>query len=51
MPGHWIIVDGEELVAHGTDYLVVLAEARRMGVTIPFVEKIADGPSVCWMGL
>lgn len=50
-PGQWIIVEADQLVAHGDDYLVVLAEARRKGVQIPFVERIAEAGSAVWMGL
>lgn len=50
--GHWIVLEGDELIAHGEDYLATLAEARRKGVQVPFVERIApDWPRASSMGL
>jgi hypothetical protein len=44
--GEWIILDGDELVAHAPDFLQALAEARRRGVRVPFVERIpSDQPA------
>jgi hypothetical protein len=51
IPGHWIIVEGDEMVAHGVDYLLTLAEARAKGVSIPFVERVPDRDGAVWMGL
>ena len=50
MPGHWIILEGEDLVAHGVDFFAALEEARRKGVEIPFVERIPPPSSDVWMG-
>ena len=51
IPGHWVIVEGDKMVAHGTDYLSVFAEAREKGVKIPFVERIPENSSAVSMGL
>lgn len=42
LAGEYLVIDGDELVAHGLDYLKVLDEARRRGVRIPFVVRVPE---------
>ena len=38
--GQWVALDGDCLVSHGTDGRLVLSEARRIGVAVPFVVRV-----------
>jgi hypothetical protein len=38
--GQWVALDGDCLLSHGTDGRLVLAEARRIGVSVPFVVRV-----------
>ncbi|HEX9928013.1 MAG TPA: DUF5678 domain-containing protein [Pyrinomonadaceae bacterium] len=40
--GQWVCLDGDQLIAHGTDAVKLYQEAREKGVTIPFVEHIVE---------
>ena len=51
IPGQWVVIEGQELVAHGVDYPTVYRDARSKGVDLPFVEKIADFNGAVSMGL
>lgn len=51
IPGQWVIVEGDQMISHGPDYLKALAEARAMGVEIPFVERVPERTNGVWMGL
>lgn len=35
--GHWVVIEGEELVGHGKNALRVVAGARRKGIAVPFI--------------
>ena len=35
--GQWVVQEGEEIIAHGTDGASVVAEARSKGIRIPYV--------------
>jgi aryl carrier-like protein len=37
LAGQWVVLEGEELIAHGRDAVRVVARARRKGVAVPFV--------------
>jgi hypothetical protein len=37
LAGHWVVLEGDEIVAHGKDAIRVVARARRKGVTVPFL--------------
>jgi hypothetical protein len=41
--GQWVALDGDCLLSYGTDGRVVLSEARRAGVVVPFVVRV-DAP-------
>lgn len=46
LAGQWVIVEGDELVAHGQDPVALVGAARRRGIQIPyvfFVEPLAQG--------
>lgn len=50
--GQWLILEGDRMVAHGTDYLEVLREARDKGVVVPFAYRVPESEgAVVWMGL
>lgn len=50
--GAYIVVEGDRLVAHGPDLPAVVGEARRLGVTAPFLQWVPPrNPNVSWMGL
>jgi hypothetical protein len=38
--GEWVALNGDCLLAHGTDGRLVLSEARRAGVDVPFVVRV-----------
>ena len=41
-PGEWVCLDGDKLVAHGTDAVKLYREAKEKGIEIPFVEHIVE---------
>lgn len=48
-PDQWVVLDGDRLIAHGTDYKKVSAAAKASGVYLPmitFVEAPAQRPFV-----
>lgn len=49
LAGEWLVIEGDALIAHGPDYLAVLAEARQQGVDVPFVEHVPQhvAPGYC----
>lgn len=52
MAGEWVVIEGSALVAHGADYVRVVAEARSLGVRIPFAIRVPEAQSgVVMMGL
>lgn len=49
--GKWVCLDGETLIAHGTDAKQVYAEAKSKGIKIPFIEQVHEKePSAYWGG-
>jgi len=40
--GQWVCLDGDRLVAHGTDALKIYKKAREKGIEVPFVEHIVE---------
>ena len=40
--GQWVALEGDRLIAHGTDALQVHAEAKAAGIEIPFIEHIVE---------
>ena len=40
--GQWVCLDGDQLIAHGTDAVKLYREAREKGVKVPFVEHIVE---------
>ena len=41
--GQWVALEGDCLLSYGTDGRVVLSEARRAAVAVPFVVRV-DSP-------
>jgi len=37
LAGEWVIVEGEELIAHGQDPARLVAQARAKGVRVPYI--------------
>ena len=51
--GQWVALDGNNLVAHGTDARVVYDEARAQGVDSPYLEHVmpkVDAYVGGWLG-
>src|SRR5436189_2226932 len=40
----WICLEGDQLVAHGTDGREVYRQAREAGMEIPFIKRIIEEP-------
>ncbi len=40
----WVCLDGDKLIAHGTDALEVDRQAREAGIKSPFLEHIVEEP-------
>lgn len=40
--GQWVALEGDRLIAHGTDALAVHAEAKAAGIEVPFLEHIVE---------
>lgn len=40
--GQWVALDGDRLIAHGSDAAEVYAAARNAGVSLPLVEFVED---------
>lgn len=40
--GQWVCLDGNKLIAHGSDAVKLYKEAREKGIEIPFVEHIVE---------
>ena len=40
--GQWVCLDGDQLIAHGTDAVKLYQEAREKGIKVPFVEHIVE---------
>lgn len=38
----WVCLDGDKLIAHGTDALEVNRKAKEAGIEIPFMEHIVE---------
>jgi len=38
--GQWVALDGDRLIAHGTDARTVYEAARAQGVEIPYVDRV-----------
>lgn len=48
--GQWVALEGDQLIAHGTDALKVHAEAKAAGISVPFVEHIVEEDKNFWAG-
>lgn len=35
--GQWVVLEGETIVAHGTDPVSVIADAKRKGIQVPYI--------------
>lgn len=38
--GEWLVIEGEELVAHNVDFVEAVIEARSRGVQVPYVTRL-----------
>jgi len=53
LAGEWVVIEGEELIAHGKNASRVVASARRKGIKVPFVFFVEspDSQSTVQFGL
>lgn len=52
LAGQWVIVEGEELIAHGPDLPAIVASARARGIRVPYVFFVEQSDeSVVKLGL
>lgn len=42
--GQWVCLDGDNLISHGEDAVEVHAEAKGIGIKIPFVVQVIEEP-------
>ncbi len=50
--GEWVVLEGEQIVAHGPDPAAIVAEARTKGVIIPYVFFVdSNRPDTVKLGL
>lgn len=50
--GEWVVLEGEEIIAHGHDPVEVISEAREKGIRVPYVFCVEpQGEDVVEMGL
>jgi hypothetical protein len=50
--GEWVVLEAEEIVAHGADAQTVVAEARRRGIKSPYVFYVEPGEAgIAQLGL
>ena len=40
----WVCLEGDQLIAHGTDGREVYRQAREAGIEIPFIKRIIEEP-------
>lgn len=40
--GQWVCLDGDRLIAHGSDAVKIYRDAREKGIEVPFVEHITE---------
>lgn len=40
--GQWIVVEGDTLIAHGTNAREVFAAARAAGIAVPFLVRVEE---------
>lgn len=45
--GQWVCLEGETIVAHGSNVARVVEEARRRGVQVPYIFRVSDEPEGC----
>jgi hypothetical protein len=48
--GQWVALDGDRLLASGTDGFEVYKEARRLGIGKPFVTRVEPGDKLPFGG-
>jgi Family of unknown function (DUF5678) len=49
--GQWVALDGDRLVAHGTNAREVFQAAREAGVKVPFIEQILPTDDMPFVGM
>ena len=50
--GEWVILEGESIIAHGSDPVRVVADARSQGVRVPYVFYVEEPKDdSVWIGL
>jgi hypothetical protein len=52
LAGQWVVLEGEEIVAHGHNASLVVAEARSRGIRVPYIFLVEDPEDdSVWIGL
>ncbi|MCP4657937.1 MAG: hypothetical protein GY856_21220 [bacterium] len=50
--GQWVVLEGEEIMAHGQNAAIVVEQARERGIEIPYIFYVEEfKPDVVKMGL
>lgn len=50
--GQWVVLEGEEIVAHGNSMAQIVEEARAQGIRVPYVFYVEESrPDVVHIGL
>ena len=49
--GHWVVIEGEELVACERDYGAASQKARARGIKVPFIFYVPERTEDIFMGL
>ena len=50
--GQWVVLEGESIMAHGSDPVRVVADARSQGVRVPYVFYVEEPKDdTVWIGL
>jgi len=44
LAGQWVCLEGETVVAHGSNVAKVVEETRRRGVQVPYIFRVSDEP-------
>jgi len=50
--GEWVVLEGEQVLAHGSDPVLVVTQARALGIQMPYVFFVEPlGEKIAKMGL
>ncbi|MFN7945887.1 MAG: DUF5678 domain-containing protein [Blastocatellia bacterium] len=49
--GQWVVLEGDQLISHGTDGSQVYDQAKAAGIKAPFLVQIVEEPAAFFTGL